>query len=294
MKTAFSVFLVSFVALGASWYGFVYGPLRQLGEERQSAVLQSQDAWPPYRTGDATLGLQVYRQYGCAACHTEQIRQSGVANELALTSLGNHKPEDFREFLKSLMLVPELTDYSNNVISRLDHWNGSVPLTLYFGENDSPVSILAEKLKPAGVKTESRVVPTGTDISRGWGVRQSVAADYLYDQPIQLGNLRAGPDLGAIGVRQPDVRWQLLHLYAPKAVVPNSTMPPFRSLFEKRPLVGQPSPDRLALTKEFGPGDGYEIIPTPAARQLAAYLLSLKANVPLYEAPFTPATAANK
>jgi hypothetical protein len=29
-------------------------------------------------------------------------------------------------------------------------------------------------------------------------------------------------------------------------------------------------------------------VPAPEAKQLAAYLLSLKADAPLYEAPFTP------
>jgi hypothetical protein len=29
-------------------------------------------------------------------------------------------------------------------------------------------------------------------------------------------------------------------------------------------------------------------VPTPEAKQLAAYLLSLRADAPLYEAPFTP------
>jgi hypothetical protein len=33
-------------------------------------------------------------------------------------------------------------------------------------------------------------------------------------------------------------------------------------------------------------------VPKPEATELAAYLLSLKANAPLYEAPFTPVTAA--
>ena len=43
---------------------------------------------------------------------------------------------------------------------------------------------------------------------------------------------------------------------------------------------------------EFAAADGYEIVPKPEAKQLAAYLLTLKANAPLYEAPFTPLTTA--
>ena len=295
MKTGFAVFLATAVALGASWFGLVYGPLQQLGGAKQTVILQSSDNWPPQRTGEATLGLQVYRKYGCAACHTEQVRQTGAVNRLALTGLGVHKAADFKEFMKSLMIVPELLNASNAIIGNLDKWNGDVPVTLYAGDDASVVSTLADKLKPLGLKTEALLVPEGADIARGWGVRQSVAADYLYDAPVQLGALRAGPDLTIIGARHPDAAWQWQHLYAPRSVTPDSTMPAYRFLFVVRPKMdGQASPDALALKPEFAPAGDVEVVPTTEARQLAAYLASLRATAPLYEAPFTPVTAANK
>ncbi len=121
-----------------------------------------------------------------------------------------------------------------------------------------------------------------------WGLRQSVAADYLYDYPVQLGSLRAGPDLANVGARLPDLNWQLVHLYAPQSVVKNSAMPPFRFLFEVRKIGDAPSPDALKFPQGFAPPAGSEVVPTLEAKQLAAYLLSLKADAPLYEAPFTP------
>jgi hypothetical protein len=65
-------------------------------------------------------------------------------------------------------------------------------------------------------------------------------------------------------------------------------MPPYRYLFEKRKIGGQPAPDALKLTGDLAPETGYEIVPKPAARTLVAYLLSLRAEAPLFEAPFTP------
>ena len=294
MKTGFSVFLAAFVALGASWFGLVYGPLQQLGGAKETTILQSSDKWPTKRAGDATLGLQIYRANGCAACHTEQIRQTGAANEISLTSLGVHKPADFKEFVKSLLIVPELMHASNTIVGNLDRWNDEVPVTLYSGDDSGVVSALGDKLKPLGIKTEAGMVARGADLSHpGWGFRQSVAADYLYDDPIQLGSLRAGPDLANIGVRSPDVSWHLVHLYAPRNMVKDSTMPAFRFLFTLRKKVdGQDAPDALVLKPEFAPPAGFEVVPTTGAKQLAAYLVSLKANVPLYEAPFTPVTAA--
>jgi cbb3-type cytochrome oxidase cytochrome c subunit len=293
MKTGFCVFLAAFVALGASWFGLVYGPLKQLGVAKETTVLQSSAKWPLQRTGDATLGLQVYRANGCAACHTEQIRQTGVANELSLVNLGVQQAADLKDFIASLLgTVPELRNFSNAIAGNLAGWKGELPMVLYRGADDTVVTLLGDKLKSVGVKTEARVVATGADIARGWGVRQSVAADYLYDSPVQLGSLRAGPDLANIGVRAPDLNWHLQHLYAPRSQVKDSTMPAFRFLFTVRKIGAQPAPDALVLKKEFAPADGFEVLPTPAAKQLAAYLVSLKNNVPLYEAPFTPITAA--
>jgi len=289
VKTGVSVFIAAFVALGASWCGFVLAPVLQLGGAKQTVVLQSTDNWPLQRTGEATLGLQVYRAYGCAACHSEQVRQTGAAFEVTLTSLGVQKPADFVDFMKSLFVLPELADYTNAIATSLNGWNGGLPKTLLTCTDKDIATEMADRLKAVGVKSETGIIATGADIARGWGSRLSVAADYLYDQPVQLGSLRAGPDLANIGVRAPDANWQLSHLYAPKSITPNSTMPSFKFLFELRKIGATPSPDALNLPKEFAAADGYEIVPKPEAKQLAAYLLSLKANVPLYEAPFTPA-----
>lgn len=292
MKTGVRIFLAAFVALGVSWCGFVLAPVLQLGGAKQTVILQTTDNWPLQRTGEATLGLQVYRANGCAACHTEQVRQTGMAHEVTLTGLGIRKPEDFSAFAKSLFGLPELANHTNAIAASLKGWNGEIPRTLFITSDLDLASAMADRLKAAGVKSETRLIATGADIARGWGSRQSVAADYLYDSPVQLGSLRAGPDLANIGVRAPDANWQLLHLYAPKSVAPNSTMPSFKFLFEVRKIGATPASDALNLPKAFAAADGFEIVPKPEAKQLTAYLLSLKANVPLYEAPFTPVNAA--
>lgn len=263
MKTGFRVFLAVLLTLGLSWLAFVVAPAVQLGRAKLEPVLNSSDTWPIQPSGDAALGLQVYRANGCAACHTTQVRQEGVACEVVLTDAGNN-PAAVSNLLSTLKLS---------------------------GLTKEQADAVAARIAAAGGKTETHIVPTGADIARGWGVRGSVAADYLYDAPVPLGNLRAGPDLANVGLREPDLNWQLLHLYAPQAVVSNSAMPPFRYLFRVQKINGTPSPDALRLPKNFAPPAGYEVVPTPAARELAAYLLSLKADAPLYEAPFTPAIA---
>ena len=286
MKSGFRVFLAAFIALGASWCGFVLAPVMQLGTAKQAVVLNSSDTYPIQRPGDAALGLQVYRANGCAACHTEQVRQEGVDEEIILTGIKNSKPEDFKAFVQSLFIVPELAKVTNNLDAMLKDWKGDLPARVLLTNDKMAADAFSDLLTAGGLKFETHIAPTGADIPR-WGVRRSVAADHLYDYPVQLGSLRAGPDLANVGARLGNADWQLLHLYAPKAVVKNSTMPPFRFLFDVRKIGGVPSPGALNLPKEFAPPAGYEVVPTDDAKNLAAYLLSLRADAPLYEAPFT-------
>ena len=64
-------------------------------------------------------------------------------------------------------------------------------------------------------------------------------------------------------------------------------MPPYRYLFEVRKIGRKPSPDALILPPELALA-GREIVPTPEAKELAEYLLSLHVDMPLPDAPVTP------
>ncbi len=64
-------------------------------------------------------------------------------------------------------------------------------------------------------------------------------------------------------------------------------MPPFAFLFETREIDGAPSDDALEFPPDskYGPEDGYEVVPTHRAKALVEYLLSLKLDYSLPEAP---------
>ncbi|VVM04486.1 cytochrome c oxidase cbb3-type subunit II [Methylacidimicrobium cyclopophantes] len=127
----------------------------------------------------------------------------------------------------------------------------------------------------------------GSDIARGWGARRTVPSDYLEDHIVPLGVLRLGPDLADVGERRSDVRWYYRLLYDPRAIYPGSVMPSYRYLFARVPLLGTPLPDSLPLSGRDAPPPGFQVVPKPEARALAAYLLSLK-RVPPTEAGKTP------
>ncbi len=131
----------------------------------------------------------------------------------------------------------------------------------------------------------------GADLDRGWGLRRSVARDYIYDKPVLLGSMRFGPDLANIGTRKdpddPDKynrAWHYLHLYNPRLTSPGSIMPSYSFLFEKRKIVGEQAEDALKLPAAEAPEQGYEIVPTSDARELVAYLMTLDHSHPLKEA----------
>jgi cytochrome c oxidase cbb3-type subunit 2 len=124
----------------------------------------------------------------------------------------------------------------------------------------------------------------GLDLERKWGDRPTVPRDYIYEKPV-FGVARNGPDLANVGARLKDADWHYRHLYAPRSVEPESFMPSFRHLFVTRKIGGQPSVDALKLAGTFAPPSGHEVVPTPEAKALVGYLLSLDRGFGLKEAP---------
>jgi cytochrome c oxidase cbb3-type subunit II len=125
----------------------------------------------------------------------------------------------------------------------------------------------------------------GGDIDRQWAKRRTVARDYMNDRQVFLGVSRLGPDLTNVGVRQKDVQWYYRLLYDPQTINRTSIMPSYRWLFREQKIAGQPANNALKLEGADQPKPGYEIVPTAEGESLVAYLLSLKHDYNLPEAP---------
>jgi cytochrome c oxidase cbb3-type subunit 2 len=111
-------------------------------------------------------------------------------------------------------------------------------------------------------------------LDRPYG-RATVAGDYANEDPPLPGTERTGPDLSNVAARQPSDTWHLLHLYNPRAVVPQSVMPGFAWYFEEKAApaasdVVVPVPPRLVSAQ------GHVIVARQEALALVAYLLSLR------------------
>ncbi|QOW10509.1 c-type cytochrome [Kaistella flava (ex Peng et al. 2021)] len=121
------------------------------------------------------------------------------------------------------------------------------------------------------------------EMDKVFGSRPSIPADYARNHRMDvwrntanlLGSERTGPDLTAIGERQPSVDWQLLHLYQPRAVVKESIMPSYAFLFEEKDYL-EKGDTEVKVPAEFLKDKFKKVVATKKALQLVAYLLSLK------------------
>jgi len=75
----------------------------------------------------------------------------------------------------------------------------------------------------------------------------SLAAESMYDHPFQWGSKRTGPDLARVGGRYSD-EWHVQHLKDPRAVVPESIMPTYRFLAERKLKAGDMTAHLTALS----------------------------------------------
>lgn len=132
----------------------------------------------------------------------------------------------------------------------------------------------------------------GSDQARGWGDRQSVARDYIFQLRPQLGSLRYGPDLSNLAARKPNAPTaneltRLLYTGEP-------SHPAYRFLFDTRKVVGERSDLALNLSGDYAVPAGYEVVPTHRAQALVAYLLSLNNSYEYPEAhPAAPDAAGS-
>jgi cytochrome c oxidase cbb3-type subunit 2 len=95
----------------------------------------------------------------------------------------------------------------------------------------------------------SQMVRTLRDEVERYG-HYSLAAESMYDHPFQWGSKRTGPDLARVGGKYSD-QWQAEHLISPRSLVPESIMPGYPWLAERK-LDAEDITDRLRTLKLVG------------------------------------------
>lgn len=278
MNNGALLFFGVLVAMISSWFSFVHSPQLQLGSQVPEQDEAAGETFPLPRAGTANRGLDVYRQNGCVSCHTQQVRQKNYQFSLVADDWGTNTAQ----IGKALSALAGVQFQEGNPLP-------STPFTIQDGLPLVEANRIAGQWIDKGAAVRRVNHPLDADILRGWGFRRTVARDYLLDQPTMLGSQRIGPDLANIGNRRPDVDWHLLHLFQPRKVVKNSVMPSYSYLFEKRDLRGGQDANALRRKGKLVMDDqGRQVIPKQAARDLAAYLISLRLDQPVFEAPGLP------
>ena len=276
MNNGVLLFFGVLFAMIASWFTFIHSPQLQLGHQVPEHDESTGKTFPLPRTGAANRGLEVYRQNGCVSCHTQQVRQKNYRFSLVADDWGTNTAQ----IGKALSSLAGGRFQEGNPLP-------PTPFPIQDGLSLVEANRIASGWIDKGAAVRRVNHPVDADIRRGWGFRRTVARDYLLDQPTMLGSQRIGPDLSNIGNRRPDSNWHLIHLFQPRKVVKNSIMPSYRYLFETRDLHDDGG-NANALRHEgklVMDAQGRQIIPKPEARDLAAYLVSLRLDQPVFEAP---------
>ena len=276
MKNGPLLFLGLFAVMATSFWGLLIASNSTIGSQQPVLIEATGELYPAGRSGLAQEGAQVYRSLGCVECHSQQIRQSGLEFEVWLSDAGTNAPavisaiEQERANLRTGGAESPLND---------------LPAKAFTTQSIGTADAFVKRLTGLGASAQVVLKPTGADIQRGWGRRVTVAQDFLRDNPVQIGSQRVGPDLANYGSRQTNAMLILQHLYDPQKMMPGSMMPPYKFLFTTHKLGDGETVSAGALPAVFMPG--FEIRPKPEALALAAYLNSLRADVPLTNAPFS-------
>ena len=86
----------------------------------------------------------------------------------------------------------------------------------------------------------------------------SLAAESMYDHPFQWGSKRTGPDLARVGGKYSD-EWHVAHMTDPRSIVPESIMPGYPFLAERK-LDYADIADNLKTLRAVGVPYGDEMI----------------------------------
>ncbi len=95
----------------------------------------------------------------------------------------------------------------------------------------------------------------------------SLAAESMYDHPFQWGSKRTGPDLARVGGKYSD-DWHVAHMNNPRSVVPESIMPGYPWLAQRKLDLGDVSENLKTLAAVGVPYSDEQI--ANAASDLAA------------------------
>jgi len=299
MKGLAPLFLGIFGTFAFSWIGLTVIPTWQIGHLNPESDEEGTDIYPRPQSGMYTRGAHVYAANGCVYCHSQQVRADYIADDIE-RKWGNRRsaPRDYiferPVFLGKMRMGQDLANVGARAPAAEESpapAGPASPTAQAAGASPSSASSAATAraaspgTSPVNVASPNASPPPGQPIG--------VASP----PPSQMANTTPGgpspvaPSAQAPGAPWPiqtaglppmySAAWHHVHLYAPRSINPDSNMPSYRFLYEKRRIAGQRSAEALQLSGSDAPPEGWEVVPTYDAKCVVAYLMGLNQSHPL-------------
>jgi len=296
MKGLLPLFLGIFGTFAFSWVGLTVIPNLQIGSLNPQTDEEGGDVFPAPRSGMALRGARVYAANGCVYCHSQQVRPDYGGADLE-RKWGDRRsaPRDYIfepiVFLGKKRTGPDLANVGHR--PALQETGAATPTA-------SPAAVTAAPTTSPGAAAANASPGAGSPAPV-----QSPAAGASPAPNVATAAPSLVADVQSLTAEDKPMAytaaWHHRHLYNPRSINLDSTMPAFRFLYEKRRISGTASPEALNFVgdAEENPESGWEIVPSYDAKCLVAYLMSrdqshaLKEAKPAASAP-APAPAQGK
>lgn len=307
MKGLAPLFLGIFGTFAFSWIGLTVIPTWQIGHLNPESDEEGTDIYPRPQSGMYERGAHVYAANGCVYCHSQQVRADYIADDIE-RKWGNRRsvPRDYiferPVFLGKMRMGQDLSNIGARAPAAEESpapAGAASPAAQAAAASPaaakaaSPSSNSSPATAPAASAGASSASAASPNASPPPGQRTGVASP----SPGQMANATPGgsspaaPSAQTPGAPWPiqtaglppmySAAWHHVHLYAPRTINPDSNMPSYRFLYEKRRITGQRSAEALQLSGSDAPPEGWEVVPTYDAKCVVAYLMGLNQSHPL-------------
>jgi cbb3-type cytochrome oxidase cytochrome c subunit len=307
MKGLAPLFLGIFGTFAFSWIGLTVIPTWQIGHLNPESDEEGTEIYPRPQSGMFARGEHVYAANGCVYCHSQQVRADYIADDIE-RKWGNRRsaPRDYiferPVFLGKMRMGQDLANIGARAPAREESPApaaqgaavSSPPSSSAASPWTSPASAAPPNASPPPAKQGVAVSspPPSTASSPGT-TAPAAAASPSPAAPGVTGASPAAPSSQTPGAPWPiqtaglppmySAAWHHVHLYAPRSINPDSNMPAYRFLYEKRRIAGERSAEALQLSASDAPPAGWEVVPTYDAKCVVAYLMGLNQSHPLKE-----------
>jgi len=302
MKGLAPLFLGIFGTFAFSWIGLTLIPTWQIGHLNPESDEEGTDIYPRPQSGLFTRGQRVYAANGCVYCHSQQVRADYAADDIE-RKWGNRRsaPRDYiferPVFLGKMRMGQDLA----NIGARAPAPEESpAPAAQGAAVSSSPAEASAkagpppsQAASPSPGTSPASVAPPNASPPPGHSTGVASPSPGQMANTTPGGSSPAAPSAQTPGAPWPiqtaglppmySAAWHHVHLYAPRSINPDSNMPAYRFLYEKRRIAGERSAEALQLASSDAPPEGWEVVPTYDAKCVVAYLMGLNQSHPLKE-----------